>query len=58
VVDLEVINGLRVTCTFYGRGGSMVGSVPSVGKVAGLNSTLAATWGPRASPSLVVACMT
>ena len=35
--------------------GSVVGSVPCVQKVAGLNPTLAASQGPLASPSLVVA---
>ena|SRR6218665_1682281 len=38
------------------HGGSVESSVPSVRKVAGLNSTLAATQGPWASPSLAVAC--
>ena len=33
-------------------------SVPLVRKVAGSTLPLAATWGPWASPSLVIACMT
>ena len=41
-----------------GRGGSVVGSVPRVRKVAGSNPTLAATFRPWVSPSLVVACIT
>jgi|SRR6218665_383358 len=39
-----------------GCDGKWWGSVPSVRKVAGLNTTLAAMKGPWASPSLAVAC--
>jgi len=39
-----------------GHCGSVVGSVPCVWKVADLNSTLASTLGPWASPSLAVTC--
>ena len=44
--------------SIVGCGGSVVGSVPCVRMVAGLNHTLAATWGLSASPSVVVACGT
>ena len=33
----------RVNCRFMGHGGSVVGSVPHVWRVTGLNSTLATT---------------
>ena len=39
-----------------GHGGSGVSLVPCIWRVAGSNPTLAATYGPWASPSLVVAC--
>ena len=39
-----------------GHGGSAVGSVPCVDKVAGSNPALVAMLGFRVSPSLVVAC--
>jgi len=37
-------------------GGSLVDWMPFVRRVVGSNSTLAATFGPWASPSLAVAC--
>ena len=45
-----------VNVTNVGRGGSVVGSVPCVWRVAGSDPTLAATYWPWAIPSLAVAC--
>jgi len=44
-----------ISSLFMGRGGAVVSSVLCYRRVAGSNPTLAAAYGPWASPSLVIA---
>ena len=57
----HVSYALRVLSTqnnalYVGRGGAMVVSMPFDRRVVGSNSSIAARYGPWASPSLAVAC--